>query len=283
MCLKRYQPSAQQMWAGDMTSTSGRLPAARIRLTCTWSAAATLCNIWAHVTSKSWAIPANPRQLVGSQVFLRPIPPIPRFATTSTHRSKMRVSGTTPWCLFGMTIETSKSCNTFNTFNACLPTAVLANFRYTHQLVPYSNPSWDSNKYAVDTSLQPQPGLNLGVSLYGETTYGNSMIRWLHGQGHTHYGVTEFHPLKQLSPEELKTTLSQHQTAGAQFISMFVEGRWQGHYMSEDRNLFAFDPDNHAYGSDALFSALKAILNDPGTRLDRPSLPAPPKGLMKFN
>lgn len=163
--------------------------------------------------------------------------------------------------------------------NSCLGKLPL----YTHQLVPYSNPSWDSNKYAVDTSLQPQPGLNLGVSLYGETTYGNSMIRWLHGQGHTHYGVTEFHPLKQLSPEELKTTLSQHQTAGAQFISMFVEGRWQGHYMSEDRNLFAFDPDNHAYGSDALFSALKAILNDPGTRLDRPSLPAPPKGLMKFN
>lgn len=154
---------------------------------------------------------------------------------------------------------------------------------YTHQLVPYSNPSWDANKYAVDSSLQPQPGLNLGVSLYGETTYGNSMIQWLHSQGHTQYGVTEFHPLKPLNREDLKTTFSQHQTAGARFVSMFVEGRWQGHYMSEDRNLFAFDPDNHAYGSDALFSALKAILNDPATRLDRPSLPAPPKGLMKSN
>lgn len=161
--------------------------------------------------------------------------------------------------------------------NSCLGKTPL----YTHQLVPYSNPSWDSNKYAVDASLQPKPGLNLGVSLYGETTYGNSMIRWLRGQGHTHYGVTEFHPLKQLSAEELKTTFSRHQAAGAQFISMFVEGRWQGHYMSEDRNLFAFDPDNHAYGSDLLFSALRAILNDPATRLDRPSLPPPKKGLMK--
>ena len=134
---------------------------------------------------------------------------------------------------------------------------------YTHQLVPYANPSWDANKYAVDASLQPQPGLHLGISLYGETTYGTSLIQWLHGQRQTHYGVTEFHPLKALTPGELAATFGQHHVAGARFVSMFLEGRWQGRYMAEQRNLFGFDPANPSFGSDVLHASLKAVLARP--------------------
>jgi hypothetical protein len=46
--------------------------------------------------------------------------------------------------------------------------------RYTHQIVPNFNPGWDAEKFAVRTSLQPQTQRQLGVSLYGETSYGPS-------------------------------------------------------------------------------------------------------------
>ena len=45
--------------------------------------------------------------------------------------------------------------------------------------------------------------IELGVSLYGEPTYGTSFFNWLDSSPHKHYGVTEFHPLKAMDPKEL--------------------------------------------------------------------------------
>ena len=146
-------------------------------------------------------------------------------------------------------------------FNAIVRKSCLAQYPvFTHQLIPFANPSWDANKYAVDASLQPQPGLLPGISLYGESSYGNSFFEWMQGSRHGTYGVTEFHPLRALPPQELAQALYRHKLRGAKFVSMFIEGRVNGEFVSDERNMFAFDPANTGFGSDVLYASMKQVL-----------------------
>ena len=56
-------------------------------------------------------------------------------------------------------------------FNGVVNQSCLADTpHYTHQIIPFSNPSWDANKYAIQASLQPLQYIRLGVSLYGDAT-----------------------------------------------------------------------------------------------------------------
>ena len=141
---------------------------------------------------------------------------------------------------------------------------------YTHQLIPFSNPSWDAQKYAVDTSLQPMKGLHLGISLYGESSYGESFMRWLQGTRHPGYGVTEFHPLKAMSPHELAQTFERHRLRGARFVSMFLDARVDGKPSSSALNIFSLDPDNARFGSATLYESLKSVLASPLPLQDAP-------------
>lgn len=134
---------------------------------------------------------------------------------------------------------------------------------YTHQLTPLSNPSWDASKYAVDASLQPLDNLKLGISLYGESTYGTSFLRWLQGTRHTEYGITEFHPLKALTPHELAQTFEQHRLRGARFVSMFLDGHVEEKPKNNELSMFSFDPDNTRFGSNTLYQSLKSVLASP--------------------
>lgn len=131
---------------------------------------------------------------------------------------------------------------------------------YTHQINPFSNPGWDANKYAVDASLERLPGLTLGVSLYGEPTYGESFFERARASRHRRYGVTEFHPMKAMSAEEMRGMLDAHARHGATFISFFLEPRWNGRLMIRTHNLFSFDPDNPKFGSAPLYRALQQRL-----------------------
>lgn len=132
--------------------------------------------------------------------------------------------------------------------------------RYTHQIIPFTNPGWDENKYAITASLQPLKAIRLGVSLYGEPTYGTSFTDWLTGSGHHGYGVTEFHPLKPMTPASVQTMLDAHAQRGAAFISFFLEPRWKGALVSRDHNIFSLDPDNRRFGSDRLYQSMRMTL-----------------------
>ena len=132
--------------------------------------------------------------------------------------------------------------------------------RYTHQIVPQFNPSWDSGKYAVNASLLPLKDLHAGISLYGETSYGHSFANWYKQSPRSDYGVTEFHPLQAMSSQQLGGVLNQHRNNGARFLSFFLETRWQGQRIPSAPNLFSFDPDNRQHGSDQLYSSMKALL-----------------------
>ena len=134
--------------------------------------------------------------------------------------------------------------------------------RYTHQIVPQFNPGWDAGKYATDASLQPLKNLRMGVSLYGEASYGRSFSDWFRQNPQQHYGVTEFHPLQAMSQGQLGSALRQHRDNGARFLSFFLETRWQEQRVSSTANPFSFDPENRQHGSDQLYSSMKALLAD---------------------
>lgn len=135
---------------------------------------------------------------------------------------------------------------------------------YTHQILPYANPSWDANKFAIDASLHRMGRIRLGVSLYGNATYGPGFPRWYSTTGHGGYGVTEFHPLKAMNAPELRQVLEQHARQGAEFLSFFLEPYWQGRPVARSHNLFSFDPGNARYGSDQLYRAMQLGLQKSG-------------------
>ena len=130
--------------------------------------------------------------------------------------------------------------------------------RYTHQLIPYANPSWDANKFAVDASLGNLLPLRAGISLYGEAAYGDSLRRWLRRSPHPSYGITEFHPLKPMSSDELRQVFAAHAARNADFLTFFLEPYWEGQALERTPNLFSFDSRNGAFGSDVLYEALRS-------------------------
>ncbi len=133
--------------------------------------------------------------------------------------------------------------------------------RYTHQIVPFSNPGWDANKFAIDRSLQTGGSLRLGVSLYGDAAYGARFPAWLRASGHSDYGVTEFHPLRAMDAQRLRKVLDAHAASGAQFLSFFLEPRWHGALVPRTaHNPFSFDPDNPEFGSDVLYHSMQQVL-----------------------
>lgn len=133
---------------------------------------------------------------------------------------------------------------------------------YTHQIAPFANPSWDETKFAVATSLQKAGSLSLGISLYGEPIYGTSFFDWLATSGHHRYGVTEFHPLREMSVEELRSTLDAHRRRGARFVSFFLDARPASMRTESQLNVFGIQPGNRQFGSDRLYEAFRTLVNE---------------------
>lgn len=146
-------------------------------------------------------------------------------------------------------------------FDRLVRTSCLADTAYyTHQIAPFVNPGWDASKFAADASLRRAGRLRLGISLYGEATYGHSFFDWLATTDHGQYGVTEFHPLKAMTAEQLRAVFERHRERGATFLSFFMDVRPSGFREAASSNPFAFDPSNPAFGSDALYHAVRGAL-----------------------
>lgn len=131
---------------------------------------------------------------------------------------------------------------------------------YSHQILPFVNPGWDENKYAVGRDLAVPPDMRLGVSLYGEASYGTSFFDWFKGTHRSAYGITEFHPLKAMNAKELDSVLDQHFQNNARFLSFFVEGFGLDEDPANKPYLFAFDLRNKSSGSDVLYNSIRDIL-----------------------
>ena len=152
-------------------------------------------------------------------------------------------------------------------FNGVVNQSCLAGTpHYTHQIIPFTNPGWDANKFAIQASLQKTEGIRLGVSLYGDASYGTSFARWYTSTGHRSYGVTEFHPLKAMDAPAMQRTLDQHAARGAEFLSFFLEPRWQGQLLARRPYMFSFDSDNDVFGSNKLYQSIRANFLPPVAR-----------------
>ena len=122
------------------------------------------------------------------------------------------------------------------------------------------NPGWDENKYAVGRDLAVPGDIRLGVSLYGEASYGTSFFDWFKGTRRSSYGITEFHPLKPMNAKALGSVLNQHFQNNAQFLSFFIEGFGLNEDPENKPNLFSFDLKNKNAGSDTLYRSAKEVL-----------------------
>jgi hypothetical protein len=144
--------------------------------------------------------------------------------------------------------------------------------RYIHQLFPYPNPSWDAAKFAVSQSLTQKSDLRLGISLYGESSYGQSFFDWKHRvwpPGKTNhpkiYGITEFHPLRGMERVELQNVFDRHRQEGAQFLSFFLEGRGPINrpYNIQEPTIPFLGEANTQNGSDQLYRSVQNIMRQP--------------------
>ena len=140
---------------------------------------------------------------------------------------------------------------------SCLADANL----YSHQILPFINPDWDTHRFAAERSLQPFGQTKTGISLYGEATYGRGFGQWFESSRLRSYGITEFHPLKGMPPEDVRATLESHRLRGAQFLSFFLEPRGLTPGSGVGLNQFSFDPQVPNYGSDKLYESMKAVIN----------------------
>ena len=55
--------------------------------------------------------------------------------------------------------------------------------------------------------------------------------------------------------------LGRHAAQGAEFLSFFLEPRWQGTLVARDHNIFSLDPSNGQFGSDELYKSVKKIID----------------------
>ena len=131
---------------------------------------------------------------------------------------------------------------------------------YSHQILPFVNPGWDENKYAVGRDLAVPADLRLGISLYGEASYGTSFFDWYGQTKRSAYGVTEFHPLKAMDARTLNSVLEKHHLNGAKFVSFFAEGFGLEEDPTNQPNLFSFAKNNKNAGSDVLFESIRETL-----------------------
>lgn len=128
------------------------------------------------------------------------------------------------------------------------------------QIIPFTNPGWDAQKFAIEKSLRPIKNIRIGVSLYGDSTYGEYFSQWLLQTTHQNYGITEFHPLKAIDTSSMRNILSRQKNQGAEFISFFMEPRWNGQLIERKHNIFSFDTENRKFGSDALHESMRQIM-----------------------
>ena len=144
--------------------------------------------------------------------------------------------------------------------------------RYIHQLFPYPNPSWDAAKFAVSQSLTLKSDLRLGISLYGESSYGQSFFDWKHRvwppskASHPKiYGITEFHPLRGMEPVELQNVFDRHRQEGAQFLSFFLEGRGPVNrpYNIQAPTIPLVGEANTQIGSNQIYRSIQNIMQEP--------------------
>ncbi len=147
-------------------------------------------------------------------------------------------------------------------FDRLLDASCLAGVPHrTQQIYPAEKAGWDGTRFASEQSLRPFGDVRLGINLYGEASYDDSFFDWLARSRQPGYSVTEFHPLRAMTADELRRVLLRHRAHGAQSLSFFLHPPPAGGTRAEPlANPFALDPANPLHGSDALYRVMQEVM-----------------------
>lgn len=201
----------------------------------------------------------------GDRVDLLPLPSVKKATKNIHYYIDLPKNNSTysynPLAVMWHHFRQTQVVNYLNFFDHVLEKSCAANIpRYMHQILPFMNSGWDSNKFCVDKSLNGVGSLNLGVCLFGWPAYSDSFIKYQKNIVFKRYAVTEFHPMKKLNAQEMNDVLKMHKDNGADFVSFFLEPRWKGSLVKRKKyNIFSFDPSNKLYGSNYLYESIKSL------------------------
>lgn len=147
-------------------------------------------------------------------------------------------------------------------FDALLDNTCLAKVPHrTQQIAPAEGAGWDASRFAAGASLVPFGHVGLGINLYGEAAEGGAIFDWLARAHWSSYSVTEFHPLRALSADELAAVLAHHRQHGARSLSFFLHPHQPSlGQAGAPPNPLALDPNNPQNGSDKLYHAMQDVL-----------------------
>jgi hypothetical protein len=147
-------------------------------------------------------------------------------------------------------------------FDALLDRTCLAGVPHrTQQIAPAEGAGWDASRFAAGQSLLPFGHVQLGINLYGEAAEGGAFFDWLTRSRQPGYSVTEFHPLRSLTADQLDQVLENHRVHGARTLSFFLHPRQPSHgAVTIPPNPFALDAGNPLHGSDRLYQAVREVL-----------------------
>ena len=147
-------------------------------------------------------------------------------------------------------------------FDALLDRTCLAGVPHrTQQIAPAEGAGWDASRFAAGASLRPFGHVGLGINLYGDAAEGGAFFDRLARLGQPGYSVTEFHPLRALTADQLDRVLESHRAHGARTLSFFLHPHQASHgQITTAPNPFAFDPTNPQHGSDKLYQSMREVL-----------------------
>lgn len=131
---------------------------------------------------------------------------------------------------------------------------------YSHQVVPQANSSWNAQLFATEQTLRGPQFWKPGFNLYGGSTQGPWLARFLHDGSVTDYGVPEFNPQQWKRADVHLSAMRAHYEAGARFISPYYFSLIADSYRGSAEhgvNRMELRLDNPKEGSAAFYEAIR--------------------------
>lgn len=135
---------------------------------------------------------------------------------------------------------------------------------FSHQITPQLVSGWDADLLAVGGSMRASSHYYPGATLYGGSSFGKAFFDLKHRFGWKTYSVPEMHPLVAMTETDLKAMLEAHRRQGARFVSPYFISLfpWDDAKPRTGLDRLEISPGNPAYGSDAFYTTLAALMNE---------------------
>jgi len=131
---------------------------------------------------------------------------------------------------------------------------------YSHQIVPQINSTWNSQLFAVDTTMEAGLPWKHGLNMYGGSTNSDWMRTFMAQRKIADYGAPEFNPQQWKRPGVHLEAMRAHYAAGARFISPYYFSLIPDRFRASGIhgvNRMEIRPDNKLDGSALFYDAIR--------------------------